>query len=124
MYNLPRWGRITVRVVFSTLAAGLIIYSFLTLNGGPDSLLQLLAGLLMIPIEEWQTLISRKLGGFWIKVIVIVLLLGFGFYFHLTEDPEDYIYDYNELFPEEQASQAGEVPPADPDSVEGQLITD
>ena len=71
----------------------LFIVSVITLSGGPDSVLFLLAGAMTAPIYEWQEWLSEKLHNKTVKILVIVLIIALGVVFSVTEKPiEDKIY--------------------------------
>jgi len=80
--------KIAVHVV---LAVALFVYSLITLQGGPDSVLFVIAAVLLLPIEELQDWLNEKLGKAWVKYLVIGALVVLGVIFSLTEK-KDKIY--------------------------------
>ena len=71
--------------------AALFAVSVMTLSGGPDSVLFLLAGAMTAPISEWQEWLEDKLHNRTVKILVIVIIIALGVLFSVTEK-KDKIY--------------------------------
>lgn len=78
-------------ILHAVLAVALFIYSLITLHGGPDSVLFVIAAVLLLPIEELQDWLNEKFSKVWVKYLVIGVLVVLGVVFSLTEK-KDKIY--------------------------------